>query len=166
VTTSDEQLVRALQDGLPRVRRPFDELARQLGVGVDEVLARLAAMKADGRLRRLGAVVDQRRLGLAGNILVAWQVADDRLDEAGRWLAGRPEVTHVYRRPAGPEWPYRLYTMVHAATDTACAALVDAWARRLGAEDLRMLPTEREWKKSPPVYFAGDPGDPDEAGAG
>ena len=164
MTTSDERLVRALQGGLPRVRRPFDELARRLGVGADEVLARLAAMKADGRLRRLGAVVDQRRLGLAGNILVAWQVADDRLDDAGRWLAGRAEVTHVYRRPAGPAgWPYRLYTMVHAASDAECAALIDAWAGRLKAVDHRMLPTRREWKKSPPVYFpdaACEPEDP------
>jgi len=159
--TIDERLVRALQGGLPRVRRPFDELARRLGIGADQVLARLAAMKADGRLRRVGAVVDQRQLGLMGNILVAWNVSENQLDEAARWLAGRPEITHVYRRPAGPEWPYRLYTMVHAGSDAECSARVDSWARRFDLANYRMLPTQREWKKSPPVYFADEAGEPE-----
>lgn len=153
MTTIDERLVELLQGGLPRVRRPFDELARRLGVGADEVLVRLAAMKADGRLRRLAAVVDQRRIGLEGNILVVWNVPAERLDEVARRLAAQGEVTHAYVRAAGPEWPYRLYTMVHAASEAVCAAMIERWAAELGLSDYRMLPTEREWKKSPPVYF-------------
>lgn len=152
-TTIDERLIRELQDGLPRVRRPFDELARRLGVGRQEVLDRLAAMKADGRLRRLAAVVNQRQVGILGNILVVWAVEDARLDEAGRWFAARAEVTHAYARPGRHGWPYRLYTMVHAASEAACRQLVDGWARELRLPDHQMLPTECEWKKSPPVYF-------------
>jgi DNA-binding Lrp family transcriptional regulator len=151
--TIDERLVAQLQDGLPRVRRPFDELARRLGVSTDEVLTRLASMKADGRLRRLAAVVDQRRIGLAGNIMVAWNVPDDRLIEVGRALAAEVEVTHAYVRRPGPDWPYQLYTMVHAASEEVCGDLVCRWAAQHGLTDYQMLPTVREWKKSPPVYF-------------
>jgi len=153
VTTIDERIVALLQDGLPRARRPFDELARRLGVSTEEVLSRLVAMKADGRLRRLAAVVDQRRIGLAGNIMVAWNVPEDRLDEVGRALAAQVEVTHAYVRRPGPDWPYRLYTMVHAASEESCADLVRRWASQFGVTDYQLLPTVREWKKSPPVYF-------------
>ena len=153
--TSDEPLVRELRNGLPRVRRPYDELARRLGVPADDVLARLRAMKADGRLRRMAAVVNAHRVGIRGNVMVVWNVPEDRIDEAGRWFAARPEVTHAYRRAAGPEWPYRLYTMVHAPSEAECVALVEAWARELALPDHRMLPTVREWKKSSPVYFVG-----------
>lgn len=156
MTTIDDRLVELLQGGLPRVRRPFDELARKLGVNTDDVLARLAAMKADGRLRRLAAVVDQRRIGLEGNILVVWNVPAERLDEVAGRLADHGEVTHAYLRPAGPEWPYRLYTMVHAASEAVCAAMIQRWAAELGLSDYRMLPTVREWKKSAPVYY-GNP---------
>jgi hypothetical protein len=42
--------------------------------------------------------------------------------------------------------------MVHAASEAECAELIRGWAAELGADDYQMLPTVREWKKSPPVY--------------
>jgi len=75
VIAIDRQLVELLQDGLPRVRRPFHELARRLGVGVDDVLARLAAnlrpvrervrvtSPSDWALRRLRALDPDLPLG-------------------------------------------------------------------------------------------------------
>jgi len=149
----DARLVRELRAGLPRGRRPFASLARRLGAGEAEVLARLRALKADGRLRRVAAIVEQRRLGLRGRILVAWNVPARRLRAASAALAARPEVTHCYERSRRPRWPYNLYTMVHAASQAGCAALIRSWSRRLRLKDYQLLPTVREWKKSLPVYF-------------
>lgn len=154
MTLSDTHLIRSLQDGLPLVMQPYAEVARRLGTSAETVVARLAAMKADGRLRRMAAVVNQYRVGIEGNILAAWNAPDNRLDEVGEQLALKPQVSHAYMRTPGPEWPYRLYTMVHAADESACRTLVEAWARELGVEDVRMLPTVRQWKKSAPVYYA------------
>jgi siroheme decarboxylase len=156
LTTPDANLIRALQGGLPPVMQPYADVARRLGTSAEDVVARLAAMKADGRLRRMAAVVNQRRVGIEGNILAAWNVPEDRLDEVGEQLATKPQVSHAYVRTPGPEWPYRLYTMVHAADESACRAFVEAWGRELGVDDVRVLPTVREWKKSAPLYYAGD----------
>jgi DNA-binding Lrp family transcriptional regulator len=157
VNPRDQTLIRALQEGLPRTLDPYAEVARRCGMSQDEVLRRLRGMQRDGRLRRMAAIVNQRHVGLQGNILVVWRVSDDRIDAVGQALATREEVTHAYRRPSGgPDWPYTLYTMVHGPSDAACAAMVARWAEELDAGDYLLLPTVHEWKKSPPVYFADD----------
>ncbi|NLX58283.1 MAG: Lrp/AsnC family transcriptional regulator [Phycisphaerae bacterium] len=149
----DRRLIRALQDGLPHTAAPYAEAARRCGLSEDEVLQRLRAMKADGRLRRMAAIVNQRHVGLQGNVLAVWSVPDDRADAVGAALAAHAEVTHAYRRPRGTQWPYALYTMIHGPSDEACAALAAQWAEALGVTDYLLLPTVREFKKSAPVYF-------------
>lgn len=156
MSNRDEPLIRALQNGLPRTIEPYAELGRRCGLSQDEVLRRLRAMRADGRLRRMTAIVNQRQVGLQGNVMVVWNVLDGRVDEVGAALAAHLEVTHAYRRPRGDGWPYVLYTMVHGSSDQACADMVTVWAEELGRTDYLLLPTVREWKKSAPAYFADD----------
>ena len=50
-----KELVRLLQEGLPLVREPFAELARQLGRPVSEVLEQLSDWIECGLIRRFGA---------------------------------------------------------------------------------------------------------------
>lgn len=162
--TIERRLVDALAGGLPRERYPYAALAQRLGEERDDVLAALRSMLGDGRLRRMAAVVDQRRVGVSGNVLVAWDLPEQRLDEVGRRLAARAEITHAYVRPAGPEWPYRLYTMVHAADLASCERLVARWAAELDAPRYVLLPTRREWKKSAPVYRLSESRDAEDCG--
>ena len=46
----------ATQEGLPRVSRPYDAIANQLGISAEEVMARLQRMLDSGVIRRIGAV--------------------------------------------------------------------------------------------------------------
>ena len=156
MAAGDERLIRALQDGLPPVLRPYGRLGNFSGMSEQEVLDHLSAMKADGRLRRMAAVVNQRQVGLQGNVLAVWNVLPERVDQVGRHLAAREEITHAYLRPRGAEWPYNLYTMVHGESDEACAEKIESWAAELDISDYRLLATVREWKKSVPVYSADD----------
>jgi DNA-binding Lrp family transcriptional regulator len=149
----DEPLIRALAGGLPRDLHPYRRLAESLGVDEAAVLGRLGAMLADGRLRRIAAVADQRRLGLAGNALAAWDVAEEATEAFGRALAARAETTHVYQRRRAPGWPYNMYSMIHAADEAKVRALAEAWAAQLRPRRYRLLVTVREWKKSPAVYY-------------
>jgi len=161
VNPRDRRLIRALQDGLPRSVTPYAEVARRCGMTEDEVLKRLRSMQEDGRLRRMAAIVNQRHVGLQGNVLAVWNVPDERADGVGAALAAHGEVTHAYRRPRRTGWPYAIYTMIHGPSDEACAALAAQWADALGVTDYLLLPTVREFKKSAPVYF--DDADADEA---
>ena len=110
----DRRLIIATQGGLPLVARPYDVLAAGLGVSAEEVRARLAAMLASGRIRRIGAVPNHYALGYTANGMSVWDVDDARIVELGEAVGRLDFVTHCYERPrALPDWPYNLFVMVH-----------------------------------------------------
>ena len=110
----DEKIVRATQAGLPLVAEPYAEIAREVGVSQEELLSRLNAMLADGRIRRIGAVPNHYALGYTANAMSVWDVADPQVDRLGAAVGALPFVSHCYRRPRRlPDWPYNLFAMVH-----------------------------------------------------
>lgn len=130
----DRQLILATQGGLPLVSRPYHAIAEQLGVSATEVQSRLAAMLADGRIRRIGAVPNHYAIGYTANGMSVWDVDDARIDELGAQVGALSFVTHCYRRPRRlPEWPYNLFAMVHGATREEVEADVIKIAALLGA---------------------------------
>ncbi len=135
LTGQERRLLVAIQDGLPIVERPYDAVARQLGLAEEEVVAMLASLLERGVIRRLGAVPNHYALGITANGMAVWDVPDATVDEAGRRLAARPEVTHCYRRPRHPpDWPYNLYAMVHGRSRPEVEATVNEMARDAGLE--------------------------------
>lgn len=110
----DRKIIVATQAGLPLVPRPYDALADRLGIGAEEVKARLARMLDTGTIRRIGAVPNHYALGYTANGMSVWDVADERIDELGEMIGRLSFVTHCYRRPRRlPDWPYNLFAMVH-----------------------------------------------------
>ena len=129
----DHALVEATQGGLPLVPRPYEALARRLGVSQDEVLAGLARMLADGRIRRIGAVPNHYALGYSANAMTVWDVADEAVEALGRRVAALPFVTHCYRRPRRlPDWPYNLFAMVHGRSRTDTGLKIETIRAALG----------------------------------
>jgi DNA-binding Lrp family transcriptional regulator len=114
LSAEEEKLVAAVAGGLPLVARPYASLARDLGTSERAVISLLEKMLADGRIRRIGAVIRHRRVGYQANAMVVWDVPDSLAGELGRQLASDRAITLCYRRArALPEWPYNLYCMVH-----------------------------------------------------
>lgn len=129
----DRDLVKALQNGLPRVARTYDEVARALGVAPAKVRERILAMLADGRIRRIGAVPNHYALGWRANGMSVFDVDDARVDDLGARVGALPDVTHCYRRPRHlPQWPYNLFAMVHGSDRGEVTARVAAIAAILG----------------------------------
>jgi DNA-binding Lrp family transcriptional regulator len=129
----DAAIVRATQAGLPVHERPYEEVARTIGVPEDLVIARLRAMLASGAVRRIGVVPNHYRLGWTANGMSVWDVDDARVDALGAIVGALPGVTHCYRRPRRlPAWPYNLFAMVHGRDRAEVEAQVDAIAARLG----------------------------------
>ena len=130
----DRRIVRATQAGLPLVARPYAAVAEAVGCDEPEVRARLAAMLADGRLRRIGAVPNHYAIGYTANGMSVWDVRDEFIDAVGEAVGALPFVTHCYRRPRRlPDWPYNLFAMVHAASREAAQARVGEIAALLEA---------------------------------
>jgi DNA-binding Lrp family transcriptional regulator len=113
---SDEErsLVRATARGLPIVPAPYEAVANDLGIGESQVISLLREMLADGRIRRIGAVIRHRRLGYEANAMVVWDVPDPLVRELGAKVARDSSISLCYLRArALPRWPYNLYCMLH-----------------------------------------------------
>lgn len=113
----DRALIVATQGGLPLVSRPYEAVGQSLGIGGDEVIARLRALLASGIIRRIGAVPNHYAIGWTANGMTVWDVDDAQIDALGLQVGALECVTHCYRRPrALPDWPYNLFAMVHGSS--------------------------------------------------
>ncbi len=110
----DRKLILATQQGLPITEKPFDVLSAQLGVGVDEVIARMQRMLDAGVIRRVAAVPNHYKIGFKANGMTVWDIEDDSIQRAGELIGNLDYVSHCYHRPRHlPEWPYNFFAMVH-----------------------------------------------------
>ena len=148
----EQRVLAALQEGLPRSRTPYQDLARKIGVSTEELLTVLARWTRDGTIRRIGAIVNHFEVGLGEGAMVVWKVARGRVEEAGAAFAGFVEVSHAYERQTAPGWPYNVYTMVHGATPEEVRRTVARMSEVTGISEFLILATRRELKKVAPRY--------------
>ena len=148
-----KKLIKALQGDIPLEKEPFREIAVELGLSQEELLEQIKGLKEQGILRRLGAVLYHRQAGFVANAMVAWKVPDEKADSTGELFASFSEASHVYRRPAYPEWPYNLYTMIHGTSREDCESTIENMARKVGVDDYKILYSTREFKKTSMRYY-------------
>ncbi|MGI5160254.1 Lrp/AsnC family transcriptional regulator [Microbispora sp. CA-102843] len=72
------------------------ELARRLGVARGTVQARLDKLTARGVISDFGPTITTEQIGYPILAFASLQIAQGRLTEAVRWLAGVPEILEVY----------------------------------------------------------------------
>jgi len=153
LTEQNKQLVRALQTDLPIEPEPFDRIASQAGLDAEQLLAAGQSYLSRGIIRRYAAVLRHRRVGFAVNCMTVWRPEDGKVDEAGAILAGFAEVTHCYRRPTWPGWPYSLYAMVHCRSEEEYRSLLVRMQEATGITDMLPLYSLAEYKKVRLRYF-------------
>jgi len=129
---ADAALIRAIQQGLPLVERPYAAIAVALNLTEEAVIARIQDLLTQGIIKRLGVVVRHHELGYGANAMVVWDLPDDVVDRLGRRIGALPFVTLCYRRPRRlPDWPYNLFTMIHGRDRAAVLAQVEELKRDL-----------------------------------
>jgi DNA-binding Lrp family transcriptional regulator len=130
----DRRIVLATQAGLLLDPRPYHWLARELGESPEQIMERITAMLADGRIRRIGVVPNHYRLGYVANGMSVWDVPDDFVRSVGREVGELEIVSHCYHRPRQmPDWPYNLFAMVHGHSQDEVRRKVGQIAEQLGA---------------------------------
>ena len=145
-------------------REPFECAAREISaklgrsVAADEVAGRIGELVSDGTIRRFGAFFSHVRIGYSANALLLWRLDDSKIGRVAQKFAAFDFVSHLYRRRAYANWPYTLYSMVHATSKDRLAQLcgeMESAAQEAvgGAVEWISLPTEKEFKKVRPRYF-------------
>lgn len=129
----DRAIIEATQAGLPLSAQPYHEVARQVGITPDQVMARMREMLDHGIIRRIGIVPNHFSLGWKFNGMTVWNVADDYVDALGARVGALDFVTHCYRRPRFlSAWPYNLFAMIHAKSRDDADRQIEQIAELLG----------------------------------
>ena len=156
LSDDDVRAIRALQVDMPLVSRPFAEQAAAAGMSEDELLAYAHKFVGDGRMRRCAAILRHRRAGFLANGMGVWKMPEEDAAELGYRIASFPQVTHCYQRPVYEDWPYRVFSMVHARTEEKVRELIQNISSETGLREYDILFSTREFKKTRVPYFTGE----------
>src|SRR5512138_1067823 len=150
---TDHAILRRLRQGLPLGPGPFRDIAGQLGLDEQELLGRIRNMMDEGIIRRFRARIDQRKMGITANALVAWR-AHPPVDAAGQILAAAPGVSHCYERePVEGIWDFTLYTVHHGRSREQVLDEVSGLSRMAGLPEYRVLFSTRQFKQVPAAWM-------------
>lgn len=153
LTELEKKVIAAIQGDMPVTRRPYEAMARQVGISETRFIDILQGLADKEIIRRFGATLRHQKSGFSANAMVAWQVAEARTEEVGHTMASFKEVTHCYRRDPVEQWPYNLYTMIHAANQAACHEIARRISVAAGVDTYVLLFSEKELKKTSMTYF-------------
>jgi DNA-binding Lrp family transcriptional regulator len=130
LSTLEARLLLAIQDGLPLSATPYADVAAELAVETERVLAGVDRLLTTGCIKRVGCVVNHVVTGFENNCMVVWNVPDGQLNGCGTVVGELPYVTLCYHRPRRPklDWQYNLFTMIHGREAAAVEAKIDELA--------------------------------------
>jgi DNA-binding Lrp family transcriptional regulator len=64
--------------------------------------------------------------------MVVWDIDDAQVSRVGAELGSLEFVSHCYRRPRRPGWPYNLFVMVHGRDEDEVNGKIDVLKQRVG----------------------------------
>ncbi|SDK83049.1 DNA-binding transcriptional regulator, Lrp family [Maridesulfovibrio ferrireducens] len=108
----DKQILAIIQSGFPIASRPYAVIGEQVGISEDEALSRVAKLREDGVIRRIGANFGSRELGWESTLCAA-KVPEEKIEEFVAEVNKHKGVTHNYLREnkfniwftyIGPDW--------------------------------------------------------------
>lgn len=91
------RIIKALQEGIPLNRDPFLILSEEIGIGEDELLDRIKALKEERVIRQLSPIYDTKMLGY-DSALVAFKVKPEAIDLVAGVVSSHTGVSHNYER--------------------------------------------------------------------
>ncbi len=157
---TDRNLLQELERGLPATPEPFFDIGILLGISESEVLDRLHRLKNEGVIRRFKARIDQRKVGIMANALVAWRIPAARHEDAGASLATFPGVTHCYERmPVQDLWEYTHYTVHHGSSRQDVTAEIEKIAELTELNEYIIIFSTEEFKRVPAVRVGENGGE-------
>ena len=151
------RIIRAFQGNTELRPDYYSGIAESLGMKEWDLLAVLEMWRRQGRLKRIGLLLNHRRIGYSANGMCCFRIEGDTT-EAGRALAELDAVTHCYERPACSEFPYNLYAMIHCRSVEEANVGFEALKARLSALETPpagsvMLISTKEYKKTSMTFY-------------
>jgi DNA-binding Lrp family transcriptional regulator len=133
--------VNRIQSDFPITSRPYLALADELGLTETEVLDRVARLKKDGIIRRIGGNFVPGKLGFVSTLCAA-RVPADKIEHFAEIVNRYPGVTHNYQR----DNQYNVwFTFISPSMDEIEANLKKI-VEESGVSDILNLPATKVFK--------------------
>jgi DNA-binding Lrp family transcriptional regulator len=94
---TDKKILNTIQEEFPLAGRPFAEIGKALQLEEKEVLERVRRLKNDGYIRRIGPILERKKLRYVST-LCGVKVDEDIMLTFVNELNGHNGVTHNYER--------------------------------------------------------------------
>jgi uroporphyrinogen-III synthase/DNA-binding Lrp family transcriptional regulator len=143
----DHRLLAIIQDNVPLEAQPWSIIANQLGISSNEVINRLQHLSKKGVIRKIGPVIDARKVGLTASTLVGMKVPTEKLNEVVEIINDYSEVSHNYERPH----EYNIWFTVTSYSQNEMERILREIGEKSGISDesILNLQTERLFKIKP-----------------
>jgi DNA-binding Lrp family transcriptional regulator len=110
----ERRILSAIQEDFPLSKRPFLDIANRLEIDEDEVIGAIENLRREGLIRKIGAVINPKKIGYV-SLLAAATIHEDNIDSAAGIINEFPGVTHNYLREGEPNiW----FTLTEPDTET------------------------------------------------
>lgn len=93
----DRKLLNLIQEEFPLTEKPFEAIGKQAGISGEEALERIRRLTEEGYIRRIGLVLERKKLGYA-SLLCGTQANADTIETIAEEINKEPGVTHNYER--------------------------------------------------------------------
>jgi len=140
-----KEILLRIQKNFPLVSKPFEDIAKELNMTEDEVLKIIQEQKDEKIIRQTSAIFDTKSLGYKSS-LVAFEIDEDKIDEAVKIINGHPGISHNYER----NHKFNIwFTMASSPTSSlGLDKTIDILANLTNANAFIMLPTLKLFKIS------------------
>lgn len=149
----DRELLNLMQGSFPIAERPYAEIASQMGIPEEEVLADVQRLLDDRIIRQVTPIYDTRAFGY-GSMLVAAKVDPEHPWRAAKIVNSHPGVSHNYLR----NHDFNMWFTIAVEEDSQLGlqGTLDVLQERTGAESIRQLPTLQLFKIRMDLEMQGD----------
>jgi DNA-binding Lrp family transcriptional regulator len=137
----DKEILNRIQSDFPIAPNPYAVIAAELDLEEADVLKRVAALKAEGIIRRIGGNFVPHKVGHVSTLCAA-QVPEEKLTTFAATVNRYPGVTHNYRR----ENAYNVWFTFISPSREEIAAHLEEIKAATGVTDILNLPATHVFK--------------------
>lgn len=136
----ERKILNLLQKDVPLNYRPFNILAKRLGIKEANLLDKIKELKENGIIRSFSAGLNHKRLGFKSTLL-ALRVPLAKLEAVVNKAIKYPEVTHCFLR----QGEHNLY-IVAIYKNGKIKKILNKISQEIGKENILNLKTLRQYK--------------------
>ncbi len=148
----DLQLLQMSQDDFLITRKPWARLGNKLGISEKEVISRFKDLLQRKIIRKMGPILDARKIGLSYSALIGIKISEEKIDDLANILNEYDGITHNYVR----DYAYNVWFTISTQDKSELGEVIEEIKQKTGItdEDVLILPTARKFKIDVRFKFA------------